>query len=284
MQVVNVHLLGIYVLYTTLYKDELLIYCARYKSSSYSELLQQTFLSNRGFTLRCGIWQRTQMDQGSDTRNVMRFPVSMVPRVIPDDDDTTLNMFIHPALPQNVQDLLDPVADRNYGVVFVIRGVVGIGKSTLAKKIYRWCQGRGLACVICSADVWFLDGAGSYEWYRDGLPAAHNYCKGRFLLAMATRANVVVVDNTNLFPEHYQWYLDHCDAAYHIHVIELDCMDERVAHDAFVRSHHVEPPYKYRKRYYLYQATRDEDAIVVQPTFTRLATFAGAMRIDPPLP
>ena len=224
---------------------------------------------------------RQLVTQSASMDNIMRFPVDIEARRIPAEDDTTYNIFANEALPQEIQALLTPIRSRAHGLVLVIRGPVGIGKSTLAKKIYAWCRDNGLACVICSADVWFLNNvSGEYKWVGNELSHAHNHCKGRFLLAMASRANVVVVDNTNIHRAHYQWYLDHHDTQlYRSHVIEFDCEELSTASRAAGRSCHVERDYDHALRWRQYKAARHDGAIVVQPAFSILSRVAPGVRL-----
>jgi len=88
-------------------------------------------------------------------------------------------------------------------VIVLMRGVPGIGKSTYVKKILPSIVGPcgGANYVICSADLFFVDEDGNYNFDRDKLGDAHRSCKQRFYRELhkpsGEQADVLVVDNTN---------------------------------------------------------------------------------------
>jgi hypothetical protein len=186
-------------------------------------------------------------------------------------------------LPQEVferLDLLTQASSTPLGLVVILRGVPGIGKSTLAKKIWLWCEQNNLSCCICNADIWMVE-ANGYNWDRYELTNADNHCKSRFMLAMAAKTNVIVIDNTNLDRTEYKWYEDHLDADnYEAQCIEIDCEDIRAARLAIARSH-VGAHYNITEALARFHADReDRDPqhwIIVQPTSIGVQRFANNM-------
>lgn len=83
--------------------------------------------------------------------------------------------------------------------LIVIRGLPGSGKSTKAKEILKQCEAIGETAVICSADDYFMDLiSNKYCFDSKRLPAAHNYCRGVAEGAMKAKAEIVIIDNTNI--------------------------------------------------------------------------------------
>ena len=195
--------------------------------------------------------------------NELRFaqPLEATP-VLP-DQNMALAENIDPALPAGVEAQLIRIEQGGYGDVLVLRGPVGIGKSVLAKKIYKWCLDNNMSCVVCSDDPWFLDRFGFFGWFPGGAEAAEAHAQGRYLLAMASRVKVVVVD-MNPFNDH-QWYKNFLDTTFYgLQVIEFNCDDPR---KAALRTPHLHHWNRFLEASTRYEATREEDAIVVDPTF-----------------
>jgi len=77
--------------------------------------------------------------------------------------------------------------------VIIMVGISGAGKTTAIKDLsYRYPRLK-----VCSADLFFCDDNGCYNFDPAKLSEAHNYCMRNFLEAMANGSNAVVVDNTN---------------------------------------------------------------------------------------
>ena len=205
-------------------------------------------------------------------------PVPIAPEV-----DMRPAATVNRDLPQELLPILAPVGSTSSSMILVLRGVAGIGKSSLAKTIYLWCQRNGLTCVVCTADIWHYDHDGTYHWEGgDRLRNAHNHCHGRFMLAMAMKTEVIVVDNMNLRPIDNQWYFDYYDMdEYDVRMVEIDCVDMGMAHRAANRSRrqgHLGPTYDAGEKFHLFQAHRHQGAIVIQPHFSYLDDHAQAFR------
>lgn len=78
--------------------------------------------------------------------------------------------------------------------VYIMQGVPGSGKSTHARKLVSDSGG-----IICSADDFFLDESGKYNFNPALLGKAHASCMKRFLDSCNRGGStVIVVDNTNI--------------------------------------------------------------------------------------
>lgn len=72
-------------------------------------------------------------------------------------------------------------------ILYIVRGLPGAGKTTLAKK---------LAFLNISADDYFTDAQGNYNFDVKKLAAAHRFCKEYCENAMENGASEVAVHNT----------------------------------------------------------------------------------------
>ncbi|OQR87908.1 hypothetical protein ACHHYP_07963 [Achlya hypogyna] len=123
-----------------------------------------------------------------------------------------------PALPWDV-----PVTKQH---VFVLRGVPGSGKSSLARHLRGRCDAQGLSVRVCSADAFFEQGDGGYIYDRSRLAEAHAFCHAAVLAAVAANVDVVVVDNTNLQARHVHAYLDALNGSgYRVSVVAIETSD-----------------------------------------------------------
>ena len=83
-------------------------------------------------------------------------------------------------------------------ILFIIRGIPGCGKSTLAKQ---------LAEHVFEADQFFLS-FGQYKFDQTKLGEAHNNCKIRLHAAMLEGISPLCVSNTTTTEKELQPYLD----------------------------------------------------------------------------
>lgn len=90
-----------------------------------------------------------------------------------------------------------------------MRGIPGSGKSTRAAKIMARFQALfGKHSVKCSADDFFLDKDGNYNFDRNKIGKAHGECKRKAAQAMRKGVPLVVIDNTNTTMKEIRPYLD----------------------------------------------------------------------------
>jgi len=100
--------------------------------------------------------------------------------------------------------------------VVIMRGASGSGKSTYAKKHYP-------DAVVCSADSYFVDAQGDYNFDPTKLGAAHGQCKRSFKDALDRSEPLVVVDNTNTTLRELQPYVQLARArGYDVDVVRVE--------------------------------------------------------------
>lgn len=91
--------------------------------------------------------------------------------------------------------------------LIILKGVSGSGKSTFANLIaYPAC--------ICTADDFFIDKDGNYNFDPAKLGQAHKACQAKFDDALKDDIITnIVIANTNTKPSDYKYYVDKAEKA-----------------------------------------------------------------------
>lgn len=89
--------------------------------------------------------------------------------------------------------------------VYLMRGLPGMGKSTVASALAASTK-YGERAAYCSADDYFLDEHGEYKFNKEELGNAHQTCQNKFMSALQSQYEVIVVDNTNIKRRDFQFY------------------------------------------------------------------------------
>lgn len=109
--------------------------------------------------------------------------------------------------------------------VFVMRGPSGAGKSHLARALVRKFAKTGRIPVLCSADYFFVDEDGAYNFDPRKLGEAHAQCLNRFIQAITydgKGVQVVILDNTATRSWEYENYVALAKAhGYEVVITEL---------------------------------------------------------------
>jgi len=82
--------------------------------------------------------------------------------------------------------------------LYIIRGLPGSGKTTLAHK---------LSPIVCEADQYFVRD-GVYNFEPTLLKEAHKWCQMQVVQSMQNGAPIIAVSNTSTQKWEYQQYLD----------------------------------------------------------------------------
>ena len=94
-----------------------------------------------------------------------------------------------------------------HGLIFIMQGTSGQGKSTMAKQIQQWCNNEGISNEIFSTDDLFTD-KGEYTFHGPAVPMAHQVNQMRVLRSLESETNAVnIVDNCNLLEWEQHPYL-----------------------------------------------------------------------------
>ena len=78
--------------------------------------------------------------------------------------------------------------------MIVLRGLPGSGKSTIVRRLEEIFP----EVVTCSADQFFVSASGDYDFDVSLLGEAHSWCQSKAEQACLNRANILIVDNTNV--------------------------------------------------------------------------------------
>lgn len=117
----------------------------------------------------------------------------------------------------------------------VMRGLPGMAKSTIADFIRE--NIGSLSVVVCSADHFFTDKDGNYNWYPQGISQAHQECQENARKAMEIGILTVIVDNTNVqrseFSKYTRWAEEYGYGIVEITVgnLDVDKAVERNSHN-----------------------------------------------------
>ena len=147
--------------------------------------------------------------------------------------------------------------------VVILRGLPGSGKSFLARNCSEFLR-ESSKVAICAADDYFMEGD-SYRFNPDLLPKAHSYCLNQFLISLASKKELIVVDNTNSKLWEYRIYIHLCKIlGCSCHVLEVSCPNATVAEMYRSRNvHNVDPTAATR----IFQRwDKDEGSVLVPPS------------------
>lgn len=121
-------------------------------------------------------------------------------------------------------------------MVYIMRGIPGSGKSTVAGKLARQYSQRELFVATHSTDeLCMVDG--EYQFDIELAPARHEQNYQNFLGSLENGIPSIIVDNTNIKTQHYSDYVKAAQAAdYAVVFVEvahppLDVAVERNTHD-----------------------------------------------------
>lgn len=92
--------------------------------------------------------------------------------------------------------------------VYILRGVPGCGKSSVADELHSNASRTGRTALICSSDDFFMDHDGNYNWDLEKLGHAHMWCMHEFKCGLADGIDVVIVSNTNIHSSDVKAYHD----------------------------------------------------------------------------
>lgn len=92
--------------------------------------------------------------------------------------------------------------------LYIIRGIPGAGKTTIARQIVAMGRNATLTYAYCDADNFFVHSDGTYKWDPLKIGAAHIKCFNDVLEAMKTNTDVCVVANTFTTLKEMQPYID----------------------------------------------------------------------------
>ena len=87
--------------------------------------------------------------------------------------------------------------------MLIISGQSGSGKSTLAETLKTQAN-----CIVCTADDFFLDKEGNYNFDAGKLGEAHNSCQVKCFSNMALEMPLIILANTTTTKKEAKPYLN----------------------------------------------------------------------------
>ena len=141
-------------------------------------------------------------------------------------------------------------------LAIIMHGISGSGKTTTTKKFiekYSKEYGDSLTYAVHSTDDYFMND-GKHIFNPDKLSEYHEMNHKEFCNSLNRSINLVIVDNTNILPEHWQPYSDSANnSGYSIRhfwtpIIEAEVAFERNVHN--VPMHAIERQIENYKNYY----------------------------------
>jgi predicted kinase len=101
----------------------------------------------------------------------------------------------------------------------ILRGIPGSGKSTYAKS--------QTGAVICSADDYFLQADGTYQYDKTKLQDAHDFCFKKCHDALHAGEQTVIIDNMNATAWEISPYIMlGRNFGYNVEVLNFPCDDQ----------------------------------------------------------
>ena len=122
-------------------------------------------------------------------------------------------------------------------MIIIIRGIPGSGKSYFAKRVEEKLGSNILDIV--SADHYWYDSDGNYNFDGSKLWLAHKKCQDKFLKSLQKQTPFIIVDNTNIQLQNFHFYLKH--AQQHNQTVMLCHVQYNISpnHCAIVNQHNV---------------------------------------------
>lgn len=93
-------------------------------------------------------------------------------------------------------------------VCFILRGLPGSGKSNLTRQLAYLYETADVPFAAVSADDYFIDKDGNYNFDINLIGEAHEWCRAEFVKHVTNSVNTIVVDNTNCKESEFQHYKD----------------------------------------------------------------------------
>ena len=84
------------------------------------------------------------------------------------------------------------MVSENSKYCIILRGNIGVGKSTFAENLVEVARYNNRPIKICSADDYFYDARGNYVFKRNKLDEAHKSCFDKFVQACEQTFNLII--------------------------------------------------------------------------------------------
>ena len=137
----------------------------------------------------------------SEAHNAAEGEENRVTQLLGAEDGVGLEEYAHyPFLSDNSSIL----SCQGSLTMVIMRGLPGSGKSSLVRQILRTYP----HAEVCSADAFFIQADGSYQYDRTKIKEAHLFSQGRAEALCEDACNLVIVDNTHVKRWELQPYIN----------------------------------------------------------------------------
>lgn len=92
-------------------------------------------------------------------------------------------------------------------VMWILRGLPGVGKSTLATSLVIAAQANNNTSAICCADDYMMEGD-KYVWAPEKVADAHTRCRNKAAIAVENKVEYIIIANTNTTMKEMKFYMD----------------------------------------------------------------------------
>lgn len=124
-------------------------------------------------------------------------------------------------------------------LVVIARGWPGCGKSHEVKRLIDEFEGES---VVCSADHYFLNTIGVYNFDFNLLGKAHAACRDKFVRAVAGNIPLIIVDNCNIkYSDIKPYVVEASNAGYNIRLLESNAPWRDDVDECFKKNSHGVP-------------------------------------------
>lgn len=126
--------------------------------------------------------------------------------------------------------------------LYIMRGLPGSGKSTMARHILAQSLSEGAEGYIFSTDDYLISPQGDYVFEPVKLAAAHAWNQDRAVKAMTKHVDTIIIDNTNILKAHYANYVAEAKArGYRINILTVGSFDSEFVQECAKRNTHGVP-------------------------------------------
>lgn len=160
-------------------------------------------------------------------------------------------------------------------MVVLMRGLPGSGKSSFVEQLVERADNLELSSAVCSADHYFYDEHGYYDFNPRDLATNHAKCFAKFerhLRAYPDQLDfvkLIIVDNTNIRRDELHDYIRAMSGLYNVkyHSFRFKCRSEEEAATQCLRTVNLVPLSVVLRRYGEYTYYMQDDETDVNPKY-----------------
>lgn len=167
-------------------------------------------------------------------------------------------------------------------MVVLMRGLPGCGKSYFTNELVERASALGIESAVCSANRYFYDEQGRYQFNPYDLVDNHRRCFEEFEQHLNGLPQLIIVDNTNITKNEIDPYVRAVDrrSDVKLHSFRFKCRNEEEAAVQCLRGIHYVPLRTVLRRYQEYTYTMHSfEETVVNPKYEDIDAYRLEKRI-----